>query len=87
VIHETEMRAGERYEVPANIAHPAIRIGRAEALDVTIGGRRIPPLCPPSTTLSDVSLRAADLVNRSAPATEADGARDEEEPRPSANRP
>lgn len=64
VIHETEMQPGDHYEIPATAQNPAIRVGRAESLRVTVGGRAVPPLGPPSTTLSDISLRPADLVNR-----------------------
>lgn len=61
-IHETEMQAGDRYEIPANAERPMIRTGRADALRVTVGGQPVDPLGPPQTVVSDVSLLPADLV-------------------------
>lgn len=61
-IHETEMQAGDRYEVPADAANPMIRTGRADALRVTVGGQPVDPIGPPQTVISDVSLLPADLV-------------------------
>lgn len=80
VIHETEMQPGDRFEIPAEARNPAIRIGRAEAIDVTVGGRRVAALGPPATTLTDVSLRAADLVDPRAPADEPDDEPDAADP-------
>ena len=56
------LRAGERYEVPAAAQAPRIRTGRAQSLRVTVGQTAMPPLGPPDRTISNVSLRASDLV-------------------------
>lgn len=67
-IHEAEIGPGERYTVPSDALHPAIRTSRADALRVTVGGRAVAPLGPPQTIISDVSLLPQDLVARRAAA-------------------
>lgn len=72
VLVQRELQAGERYEVPATAQAPQIRLGLPEALQVTVGGRPVPPLGPPATTVRNASLRAADLLApRSTPAAAA----------------
>jgi hypothetical protein len=56
--------AGRSYAVPATATDPVIRLGKAEALAVTVGGRPVAPLGPPATTLSDVSLKPQALLAR-----------------------
>jgi cytoskeletal protein RodZ len=58
------LKSGQRYEVPATAAAPRLRTGRANVLQVTVGGRPVPPLGPPERTISNVSLRGADIVAR-----------------------
>jgi cytoskeleton protein RodZ len=58
------LKAGQRYEVPATALAPRLRTGRANVLQVTVGGRPVPPLGPPERTVSNVSLKAADLAGR-----------------------
>jgi cytoskeleton protein RodZ len=58
------LKAGERYQVPADAAAPTLRTGRANVLNVTVGGAAVPPLGPPEKTVANVSLRAADLAGR-----------------------
>jgi hypothetical protein len=58
------LKAGQRFEVPAAAAAPRLRTGRANVLQVTVGGRAVPPVGPPERTVSDVSLRAPDLLAR-----------------------
>ncbi|MBV8686478.1 MAG: helix-turn-helix domain-containing protein [Alphaproteobacteria bacterium] len=62
------LKAGQRYEVPAAAQAPRLRTGRANVLQVTVAGRPVPPLGPPERTVSNVSLRGADLLGR-APGT------------------
>ena len=64
-LFEGILQPGQRYEVPATAQAPMILTGRPQALQVTVGGRPIPPLGEPERTISDVSLRPADLVARS----------------------
>jgi cytoskeleton protein RodZ len=61
---EKTMKAGERYEVPANANRPQLLTGRPNALQVTVGSKQIPPLGPPEKTVADVSLLPADLLAR-----------------------
>ncbi|HYJ82078.1 MAG TPA: helix-turn-helix domain-containing protein [Allosphingosinicella sp.] len=58
------LKAGESYQVPAGAQSPRIRTARANVLRVSVGGTQVPPLGPPETTISNVSLTAADLVAR-----------------------
>jgi cytoskeleton protein RodZ len=62
---ERTLKAGERFEVPANANRPQLLTGRPNALQVTVGSRQIPPLGPPEKTVADVSLLATDLLARS----------------------
>ena len=61
---ERLMQPGERYEVPATARAPLLLTGRPDALRVTVGNTEIPQLGPAEQTISDVSLRAADLAAR-----------------------
>lgn len=85
---EKTMKAGERYEVPANANRPQLLTGRPNALQVTVGSRQIPPLGPPEKTVADVSLLPADLLARgsaqpsAAPAATAAPAIAKPKPRP-----
>lgn len=58
------LKAGQSYQVPAGAQSPRIRTARANVLRVSVGGAPVPPLGPPETTISNVSLTAADLVAR-----------------------
>ncbi|HEX8573081.1 MAG TPA: RodZ domain-containing protein [Allosphingosinicella sp.] len=58
------LKAGQSYQVPAGAQAPRIRTARAHVLKVSVGGAQIPPLGPPETTISNVSLAPADLVAR-----------------------
>lgn len=64
---EKEMARGERYEVPANANRPMILTGRPDALQVTVGGRQVPPLGDGTRTISGVELTPQALAARSAP--------------------
>lgn len=58
------LKGGQSYQVPAGAQAPRIRTARANVLRVTVGGAQVPPLGPPETTISNVSLTPADLVAR-----------------------
>jgi cytoskeletal protein RodZ len=58
------LKAGQSYEVPAGAQAPRIRTARANVLRVSVGGIQVPPLGPPETTISNVSLAPADLAAR-----------------------
>lgn len=57
------LRAGEQYQVP-NMAGLTLWTGKAGALDVRVGGRRVAPLGGPEQTVRNVSLEPADLLAR-----------------------
>ncbi|HYE27793.1 MAG TPA: helix-turn-helix domain-containing protein [Allosphingosinicella sp.] len=58
------LKAGQSYQVPAGAQSPRIRTARANVLRVSVGGTAIPPIGPPETTISNVSLAPADLLAR-----------------------
>lgn len=58
------LKAGQSYQVPAGAQGPRIRTARANVLRVSVGGAQVPPLGPPETTVSNVSLSPADLLAR-----------------------
>ena len=64
VLFENTMKPGDRYEVPSTAQRPQIRVGRPEALRVTIGQSPVPQLGPTGQPIGDVSLLAADLAAR-----------------------
>jgi transcriptional regulator with XRE-family HTH domain len=63
-LYQGTLQAGQTYQIPADAQQPQIRTGRPQALRVTVGSTVIPPLGAPESTISNVSLRAADLVAR-----------------------
>lgn len=69
------LAAGERYAVPVDPPGLLLWTGKAGALEVSVGGRALPPLGGPVETVRDISLAAADLVARAngtaAPGTDA----------------
>lgn len=64
VLFEKEMRAGERYVVPADANDPKIRTGRADLIAVTIDGKAVAPLGPAERTIKDVGISATALRGR-----------------------
>ena len=64
VLFENTLQPGQRYEVPANAQRPQIRVGRPEALRVTVGQTALPQLGPTGQPIGDVSLLPADLLAR-----------------------
>ncbi|HEX8262098.1 MAG TPA: helix-turn-helix domain-containing protein [Allosphingosinicella sp.] len=58
------LKAGQSYQVPAGAQSPRLRTARANVLKVAVGGTQVPPLGPPETTISNVSLAPADLIGR-----------------------
>ena len=65
VLFESTLNPGDRFEVPATAQQPQIRVGRPEALRVTVGQSPVPQLGPTGQPIGDVSLLAADLLARS----------------------
>jgi cytoskeletal protein RodZ len=65
------LKAGESFAVPIDPPGLQLWTGKAGALTVTVNGKPIPPLGGPVQTIRDVSLSAADLLARTAPAAAA----------------
>jgi cytoskeleton protein RodZ len=55
---------GQRFQVPPTAQQPVIRTGRPQVLRIMVGPRDIGPIEPVERTVSNVSLRAEDLVAR-----------------------
>ena len=62
------LKTGESFAVPADPPGMLLWTGKAGALTVSVGGKPLPPLGGPVETVRDVSLSAADLLARAAPA-------------------
>jgi cytoskeleton protein RodZ len=65
------LKQGQTWDVPPSAADPVIKTGRPEGLTVTVGGQPVAPLGEPAHTISNVSLKAASLTARPAPASAA----------------
>ncbi|HEX8442222.1 MAG TPA: helix-turn-helix domain-containing protein [Allosphingosinicella sp.] len=63
-LFEGLIKANQRYEVPPTARAPQILTGRPDALRITVGQTKIPPLAPPRQTVADVSLLPQDLLAR-----------------------
>jgi cytoskeletal protein RodZ len=61
------LKTGETFAVPAELPGLLLWTGKAGALQVSVGGRKLPPLGGPVETVRDVSLAPADLLARAAP--------------------
>ena len=65
------LQAGQSFTVPANAAAPVLKTGKPEALRINVGNQVAAPVGPPATTVSNVSLLAADLLKAPAAAAPA----------------
>lgn len=63
-VHEAELKAGERYVVPAGSKGLTIRTSRPQAMDVSVGGQSVPQLGAVDTLVKNVSLDPAELAKR-----------------------
>ncbi len=70
-LFESEMKAGDKFTVPADANNPMIVTGRPNVLTVTIGGKAVPPLGLPDRTIADVGVSAKALLARQAEPTAA----------------
>ncbi len=61
-LREGLMEPGQSFEIPITAAAPVLTTGKPEALRITVGTAVAPPVGPPATTVSNVSLRPADLL-------------------------
>ena len=56
------LQPNQTYTVPSTATAPVLKTGKPEALKVTVGAAVAPPVGPPATTVSNVSLLAVDLM-------------------------
>ncbi|WP_245841786.1 helix-turn-helix domain-containing protein [Sphingomonas lenta] len=65
------MKAGDRFDVPATANDPKIDVGRPDKLQVTLNGSNVPPLGDGSRPIKDVRVSGAAIAQRlnAAPAT------------------
>lgn len=71
-LYEAEMKAGDRYEIPADAVKPMINVGRPDKLTVTVNGSAVAPLGTGERAIKDVEVSAAALLARgTTPALEA----------------
>lgn len=62
------LQPGQTYTVPASATAPLLKTGKPEGLKVSVGNQVAPPVGPPATTVSKVSLLPADLMKAPASA-------------------
>ncbi|WP_300973658.1 helix-turn-helix domain-containing protein [Sphingomonas sp. LHG3406-1] len=61
-LFQAELAAGQSYEVPAAATAPVLRTGRPQSIRIAVGTADAPPVGQPDTTVSNVSLKAEDLL-------------------------
>ena len=63
-LYQAQMAAGESFTIPTDAENPQIWTGRADALEITVGGRPIPALADGPQTVKDVPVSAQALLAR-----------------------
>jgi len=63
-VAEMLMARGDSYTLPANATGVMLRTGRPDALQITVGGRRLPRLAEEEQVVSDVPVTAQALLQR-----------------------
>lgn len=66
-LFQKELAQGETFTVPTDKGEVYLRTARPEALAITIGGQAVPKISEVQTTVSNVPVSAAALLNRGAP--------------------
>ena len=56
------LQPGQTFTVPPTAAAPVLKTGKPEALRINVGNAVAPPVGPPATTITNVSLLPADLL-------------------------
>ncbi len=64
VLFQDTLKRGARFQVPATARAPQLRVGRPDALAVSVGQASIPQLGPAGRPIGNVSLLATDLIAR-----------------------
>ena len=67
-LYENTLKAGDRYDVPADANNPMINVGRPDKLQVMVNGTAIPPLGDGAHAIQDVPISAAALTARASAA-------------------
>lgn len=67
-LYENTLKAGDRYDVPADANNPMINVGRPDKLQVMVNGTAIPPLGDGARAIQDVPISAAALAARASAA-------------------
>ena len=66
VLFEKQMKAGDKYDVPADANNPMINVGRPDKVQVLLNGSAVAPLGDGSRPIKDVAISAAALQARRA---------------------
>lgn len=74
VLKQGILQPGDVYTVPSTATAPVLTTAKAEGLKVTVGTAVAPPVGPPATKVSNVSLKPADLMKQGQAAASAAGA-------------
>ncbi|MEW9854361.1 helix-turn-helix domain-containing protein [Novosphingobium sp. M1R2S20] len=64
-VFQKELAQGETYTVPAEVEAPQLRTGRPDVLQITVGGRPVPPLSDEPQVISGVLLTPSALLESS----------------------
>lgn len=70
-LFEGQLARGQAVAVPADAVEPLAWTGRPNALAISVGGRRVPPLGESEVVMKDVPVSAPALLGRSAARTPA----------------
>ena len=63
-LYQNTLKAGDRYEVPADANGPMINVGRPDKLQILVDGAAVPPLGDGARAIQDVGVSAAALAAR-----------------------
>jgi cytoskeleton protein RodZ len=63
-LFEQEMAAGDSFTVPEDANKPMIVTGRPQALEITVGGKKVQSIGAADKTVADVDINAKDLLSR-----------------------
>lgn len=61
---QKELAMGENWTAPSDVPGLQLRTGRPDALQISVGGKALPPLSTEPKLMSGVSLAAIDLLAR-----------------------
>jgi cytoskeleton protein RodZ len=76
------LQPGQTFTVPPTAAAPVLKTGKPEAVRIRVGNTIAPPVGPPATTVTNVSLLPADLLKGGQAAAAAPAAQSAPPPAP-----